>query len=61
LAVDLGLTQWAVPTVLMAGPGLLILLLVGAQALGALAWLPLVRRKLGSFGLDRRDHPIDAP
>ncbi len=60
LAVDLGLFEWAMPSALMAGPGLLILLLIGAQAVGALAWLPLIRRKLGSFGFGHRRPPAAA-
>ncbi len=48
------------PSALMAGPGLLILLLIGAQAVGALAWLPLIRRKLGSFGFGPRRPPAAA-
>ena len=42
------------PAVVLTVPGLLLLLAIGAQALGALAWLPLVRRRVGSFGLGGR-------
>jgi hypothetical protein len=36
-------------------PGLLIVLIaVGAQAFGAAAWLPVVRRRIGGSELDRR-------
>jgi hypothetical protein len=46
--------DWAVPGVILTGPGLLLIVLILAQAAGALAWLPVVRRKIGSFGLRRR-------
>jgi hypothetical protein len=35
---------------LAAASGFLLILLMLAQALGALAWLPVVRRRVGSFG-----------
>jgi VCBS repeat-containing protein len=40
-----------VPTLVLVVPGLLVMLAVLAQWLGALAWLPFVRRDLGDFGL----------
>ena len=41
---------WAVPGLVLSVPGLLIVLVViGVQALGAGAWLPVVRRRVGSF------------
>jgi hypothetical protein len=43
-----------VPTLVLTVPGLLVMLAVLAQGLGALAWLPFVRRDLGDFGLVRR-------
>jgi hypothetical protein len=43
--------NWLVPGVAMTVPGLLLLLAILAQALGGLAWLPTVRRRLGDFGL----------
>jgi hypothetical protein len=49
-----GLLAWGYPAFVMTVPGLLLLLAVGAQAIGALAWLPLVRRRLGGFGFRRR-------
>jgi hypothetical protein len=52
-----GVLAWAYPTFVLAIPGILLMLAVGAQAFGALAWLPLVRRRLGDFGFDRRPHP----
>jgi hypothetical protein len=52
--VGLGVFEWAVPGVILTGPGLLLLILIAAQATGALAWLPVVRRKIGAFGVRRR-------
>ena len=42
---------WFVPAATIAGPGLLLLLLVALQAAGAAAWVPAVRRLRGE---DRR-------
>jgi VCBS repeat-containing protein len=50
----LGSILWAVPSLILSVPGLLLVLAISAQALGGLAWLPVARRKLGSFGLRRR-------
>lgn len=44
---------FVVPAFLAAASGFLIILLMLAQALGALAWLPVVRRRVGSFGIGR--------
>ena len=44
---------FVVPAFLAAASGFLIVLLMLAQALGALAWLPVVRRRVGSFGIGR--------
>jgi hypothetical protein len=52
-----GLAVWAYPAFVLSVPGLLLLLAIGAQALGALSWLPLVRRRLGASALDRRGQP----
>ena len=49
-----GVLAWGYPALVLTVPGLLLLLAVGAQAIGALAWLPLVRRRLGGFGIRRR-------
>lgn len=49
-----GLFLWAVPGLVVSVPGLLVMLVVGAQAFGGLAWLPVARRRLGSFGIRRR-------
>ena len=43
--------EWQVPGLLLSVPGLLLVLVVGLQLIGALAWLPVVRRRLGSFQL----------
>ena len=41
---------WAVPGLVLSVPGLLLVLaVIGAQALSAFAWLPVVRRRIGSF------------
>lgn len=42
--------DWLVPGALVSVPGLLLVVAVLAQMFGALAWLPLVRRKIGGFG-----------
>jgi hypothetical protein len=38
---------WQVPALVLSVPGLLVVFAVGLQVLGALAWVPLVRRRLG--------------
>jgi hypothetical protein len=40
---------WAVPSLVLTVPGLLLVLAVLAQAAAGAAWLPVVRRKVGSF------------
>jgi hypothetical protein len=54
--------DWVVPGVILTGPGLLLIALIAAQAMGALAWLPIVRRRIGAFGLRgrRRSHGSSA-
>ena len=42
---------FVVPGFLAAASGLLIILLMLVQALGAVAWLPVARRRVGSFGI----------
>lgn len=42
--------DWAVPGLLLSVPGMLLVLAIAAQAAGALAWLPIVRRRIGGFG-----------
>jgi hypothetical protein len=46
-----GVAAFAGPALVLSVPGLLVILAVGAQAFGALAWLPIARRKLGGFGI----------
>jgi hypothetical protein len=47
---------WAVPGLVLSVPGLLLVLVVIlAQAVGAVAWLPVVRRRIGVFGFRGRD------
>lgn len=47
--------EWAVPGLVLSVPGLLIVLLaIGVQLLGAAAWLPIVRRRIGAFGFGGR-------
>ena len=43
--------DWAIPGAVLSIPGMLLVLAIAAQAAGALAWLPLVRRRIGGFGL----------
>ena len=38
---------WQVPGLLLSVPGLLLVLAVALQLAGGLAWLPVVRRRLG--------------
>ncbi len=45
---------WIVPGLTLTVPGLLIVLIVAAQAVGGAVWLPLARRRIGEFGLWRR-------
>ncbi len=45
---------FVVPGFLAAASGLLLILLMLAQAVGTLVWLPVVRRRVGSFGFGRR-------
>jgi hypothetical protein len=43
--------DWAIPGLVLSIPGMLLVLAILAQTVGALAWLPLVRRRIGGFGL----------
>ncbi|HSL34887.1 MAG TPA: hypothetical protein VK871_14640, partial [Candidatus Limnocylindrales bacterium] len=59
--VDLGddlvgdtLVDFVVPSLVFTVPGLLLILAVIAQGLVGAAWLPVVRRWLGGFGIGRR-------
>jgi hypothetical protein len=44
--MQLGLASWSVPAAVVGVPGLLVLLVVGLQAIGGAAWLPVARRGL---------------
>ena len=46
--------EWLIPSLVISGPGLLVLIAIGAQILAGAAWLPLVRREVGQFGLGSR-------
>jgi hypothetical protein len=46
--------EWFVPGAAVGVPGLLVILFVGLQAVGAVAWIPAVRR-MGDDD-DRRRH-----
>lgn len=52
-SVAFGGFDWAVPTLVLTVPGLLLMLAILAQAAFGLAWLPVVRRRLGG---DERPH-----
>ena len=47
IAMALGSGNFAVPAAAIAGPGLLLLVWIGLQAIGAIGWLPAVRRLRG--------------
>jgi hypothetical protein len=47
------LFAWVVPGLLLSVPGLMVLLAVMVQLMVGAAWLPVVRRRLGAFGLWR--------
>lgn len=47
VGLGVGVEIWAVPAATIAVPGLLVLLWVALQAIGALAWIPAVRRLRG--------------
>lgn len=49
------LGPFVVPGFLAVASGWVIILLMLAQAFGALAWLPVVRRRVGAFGIGRRE------
>jgi hypothetical protein len=54
--VDLfaGVEIWAVPAATIAVPGLLVLVWLALQAVGAIAWLPAARRLQGGSAVARR-------
>ena len=49
-----GLFIWAVPGLILSVPGMLVVLVILAQAAGGLAWLPIARRRIGGFGIRER-------
>ncbi len=53
-----GLLQWAVPSLVLSLPGLLLVLAILAQVAGGAAWVPIVRRALGGSGVNRRRRPV---
>ena len=52
-AFTFGGVDWLIPGVVLTGPGLLLVLVVLLQASGALAWVPVARRRVG-----REDGPV---
>jgi hypothetical protein len=44
-----------VPGAILTVPGLLLIVIIGAQAFGAFAWLPLIRRRLRGTGVTREN------
>ena len=49
---------WFVPGAAVGAPGLLVILFVGLQAVGALAWIPAVRRMGGEDTSRRRGRGV---
>ena len=47
----LGMLLWAVPGLSFTVSGLIVIIAIMAQTGGGLIWLPVARRKIGSFGL----------
>ena len=45
--MSFGGVEWLVPGLVLTVPGLLIVLVVLLQVIGALAWVPVARRRLG--------------
>ncbi|MBA2720699.1 MAG: hypothetical protein H0U52_15885, partial [Chloroflexi bacterium] len=54
VALALNGFDWQIPGLALSVPGLLVILAITLQLGGGLAWLPLVRRKLGAFGVPAR-------
>jgi hypothetical protein len=52
-----GLIEWAVPSLVLSVPGLLLILAVLAQAVVGTLWIPVIRRWLGTFGVRRQRSP----
>ena len=49
-----GSFAWAMPAAMLGVPGLLFMLAVAGQLLGAAAWVPAIRRMLAGVGVRRR-------
>jgi hypothetical protein len=49
------IADWAVPSLVLGVPGILLIVAVGAQVLGGAVWIPVVRRWLGGLGVRRRE------
>jgi hypothetical protein len=49
-----GSFAWAMPAAILGVPGLLFMLAVAGQLLGAAAWVPTIRRMLAGIGVRRR-------
>jgi hypothetical protein len=49
-----GSFAWAMPAAMLGVPGLLFMIAVAAQLLGAAAWVPAIRRLLAGIGIRRR-------
>lgn len=54
LALALDGFDWQIPGLVLSVPGLMVVVAVMLQLGGGLAWLPVIRRKLGTFGPARR-------
>ena len=56
---EFGGLEWAVPAIVLAVPGLLLIVALLAQAAIGVVWLPIVRRHLAGVGLrKRRREPV---
>ncbi len=49
-----GSFAWAMPAAMLGVPGLLFMLAIAGQLLGAAAWVPAIRRMLAGVGVRRR-------
>ena len=49
-----GVIAWTYPALALSVPGMLLMLAVIGQAVGAFAWIPIVRRTLGGLGVSDR-------
>ncbi len=52
---------WQVPALALSVPGVIVVIAVFLQVLGGLAWLPLIRRRLGGNGVDGLTPPDRRP